>query len=171
MDAQVRELLVLYQEPLVLTAMSKGEAEGWEQAPLVCFHKGGGGESPRTSCQVCEVSAHMGTMSQPARKTCKMEKRCSSESGKMETMPDPDLSHSEERSRGSSSPACLLSSQGLLSVCSACLGRPAIRDPPPPPDSAVPLVCVPSHHTESFLDSHPTRSELCFPNDRPLQCI
>ena len=67
MDAQVRELLVLYQEPLVLTAMSKGEAEGWEQAPLVCFHKGGGGESPRTSCQVCEVSAHMGTMSQPAR--------------------------------------------------------------------------------------------------------
>ena len=65
----------------------------------------------------------------------KTEKRCSSQSGKMGAKPEPELSQSGTEKRGSSSPACLLSSQGLLSVCSAYLGRPAIRDPPPPPDS------------------------------------
>ena len=51
------------------TGMSKAEPEGWEQAPLVRFHKGGGGERPRTSCQVLKVSSHTRRMSQPARKT------------------------------------------------------------------------------------------------------
>ena len=85
----------------------------------------------------------------------KTEKRCSSQSGKMGAKPEPELSQSGTEKRGSSSPACLLSSQGLLSVCSAYLGRPAIRDPPPPPDSQLtPLEAAKNADKTSLASRH-----------------